>query len=174
MPLQHYQPPVLQFQTSSNPHTTLPADNLYYPNYIPTSLAPSREPTPSSTASTTPDLYRALHLYAVNNIPVPNYQHLNMNEPVATQQVAPVASAEAWNVQSTPPQDYHFVENTTTGGPIRRPTRRKRATPYTRPTASTSSSQSYVVLTLFNLLGYFLTLHHPLDLLRPPKSSLRR
>jgi len=145
-PLQLYQPPVLHLPTKPNTYTTLPTDNLHYPNYFPPSLIPSREATPSSTTSgTTSDIYSALHSQSINYIPEPNYQHLNMNEVVATQQVAPVAaSVEDGIGQSAQSQMHHALEKATTAGPIRVTSRSQRQTPYTRPAASTSSSQTYV------------------------------
>ena len=144
-PIQFYQPPVLQLPTIPNTYTALPTDNLYYPNYLPPSLIPSREATPSSTASTTPDIYSAIHSHSINYIPEPNSQHfLNMNELVATQQVAPVTSVEDRIGESARSRMHRAVKNTTTAGPIRGTSRNRRPTPYTRPAASTSSSETYV------------------------------
>ncbi|KAF8808843.1 hypothetical protein BYT27DRAFT_7255104 [Phlegmacium glaucopus] len=92
--------------------------------YFSPSLVSSREATPLSTTSTTPDY--ALHPHAVNNVAVPT-----MNQVCATQQLASLASVEAANGQSAPPHN-------NTGGPIRGSNRSKgkRPTPYTRSFAS--------------------------------------
>ncbi|KAF8808849.1 hypothetical protein BYT27DRAFT_7188330 [Phlegmacium glaucopus] len=128
-PVQLHRPPFLHLQSTSNTPTI---NDFYYPNYFAPSPIPSMGATHSSITSRRTVVYPpAMNYY----IPEPI---LNMNQVVATQQVAPVVTAVEDEIGRS--QKQCAVESTiTTATPIGKSIRRRRRTPYTRPAASTSS-----------------------------------